>query len=106
MCQELHDKITRTHAPHDRGHNNCRSEPCGRGYGRIDPAGQTIHQSRESVLSCGLMGTIPDLAIGVVSEPSVHGVAEETHQLGGGIFGARVTGEERQELHITLLYRC
>jgi hypothetical protein len=44
--------------------------------------------------------------IGVVPEPSVNGVAEETNQLGGGIFGARVAGEEGQELHIAWLYRC
>ena len=51
----------------------------------------------------GLMRTIPNLTIGVVPEPSVDGVAEETNQLGGGIFGARVTGEEGQEFHIARL---
>lgn len=59
----------------------------------------------DTVLS-GLMRTIPNLTIGVVPEPSVNGVAEETNKLGGGIFGGRVTGEEGQELHIAWLYRC
>ena len=58
------------------------------------------------IVLCGLMRILPNLTIGVVTEPSVDGVAEEANQLRSGIFGAQVLGEEGQELNIAWLYGC